>query len=408
MQKKLTEYIFLTTIICIPSYLIKFSLFSIPLNVLELLAIISIISFILNVKYYPFKINLFNIRSIYIGIFFLFLGIISSLFYADNFSLYGLSIIKSWFLIPIIFSYCASLIFRDIGSLTKIFFALYLSSLIVSIIAIIYALLGVTTYDNRLAAFYGSPNQLSMYVVFGLLVFPYLYNLGRTISYKILIIISALPILTTLYLTLSYSLWFSVILSYILILIIKFNITHYKKYILSLIIIFVLFFSFQLKSDKLTNIFDSRSSLSSRTMIWNSASLLIRDNIFFGIGPGNFQNKYLSYQKFFSPYLEWAVPHPHNLYMSFWLQTGLTGFISFLFISINFIIIWIKNKNTIFSVVFLSFIFYVLIHGLFDTTYWKNDLSYIFWLLVMLGSNNSNYKHHYKLDKLPPWLYRPE
>ena len=26
------------------------------------------------------------------------------------------------------------------------------------------------------------------------------------------------------------------------------------------------------------------------------------------------------YQKHFPPYLEWAVPQPHNLYLAFWLQ----------------------------------------------------------------------------------------
>jgi len=28
---------------------------------------------------------------------------------------------------------------------------------------------------------------------------------------------------------------------------------------------------------------------------------------------------------------------------------------------------------------------YILIHGLVDTTYWKNDLSIIFWLVIVLG-----------------------
>jgi O-antigen ligase len=134
-----------------------------------------------------------------------------------------------------------------------------------------------------------------------------------------------------------------------------------------------------------------RSSLASRIIIWKSAEKMLENNPVIGIGPGNFQNKYLEYQKYFPPYLEWAAPQPHNLYLAFWLQSGLLGLIGFLFIVIS----WIKTlvahirhqKNGLSSVsaAILGIMFYILIHGLVDTPYWKNDLSIIFWSTFILG-----------------------
>ncbi|MCK4524872.1 MAG: O-antigen ligase family protein, partial [Candidatus Andersenbacteria bacterium] len=112
------------------------------------------------------------------------------------------------------------------------------------------------------------------------------------------------------------------------------------------------------------------------------AGEIIKDNSLFGIGPGTFQETYLSYaEKFDEQYLEWAVPQPHNIFLAFYLQTGLIGFIGFVLI-----LIWffkrmngaVPHSYNIINVLMI----YILIHGLVDTTYWKNDLSLMFWLLI--------------------------
>jgi len=133
--------------------------------------------------------------------------------------------------------------------------------------------------------------------------------------------------------------------------------------------------------------FTERSSLSSRTMVWKAAEKIISDNWFLGIGPGNFQTKYLEYQKYFPPYLEWAVPHPHNIFLSFWLQSGLAGLIGFL----GLIYLRIKetsenvfNKNAL-ATLSTAILIYILIHGMVDTTYFKNDLAIVFWLFFFMG-----------------------
>jgi len=131
----------------------------------------------------------------------------------------------------------------------------------------------------------------------------------------------------------------------------------------------------------------NRSSLASREIIWKSAGLMIQKNPVFGIGPGNFQNKYLEYQKYFPPYPEWAVPQPHNLFLAFWLEAGIVGFAGFILLLAQF---FRDNKkaienNRLYGTLCLVIMLYFLIHGLVDTTYWRNDLSTMFWVIIAVN-----------------------
>ena len=135
----------------------------------------------------------------------------------------------------------------------------------------------------------------------------------------------------------------------------------------------------------------SYPSLKSRLVIWQSAWEITKDHSLIGIGPGMFQEYYLDYQPRFKPYLEWAVPQPHNVFLAFWLQTGLIGLIGLIWLLIVFFRNCIKylkvsdSKIKILNFILLSVMAYILIHGLIDTTYWKNDLSVMFWLITALS-----------------------
>lgn len=130
-----------------------------------------------------------------------------------------------------------------------------------------------------------------------------------------------------------------------------------------------------------------RSSWQSRLAIWQAAWLIGKDHPIFGIGAGMFQEYYLRYQKYFSvPYLEWAVPQPHNLFLAFWLQAGLLGLFGFVWLLVIFFrqaISLIKKRNQLAMAMGLV-VLYTLLHGLVDTTYFKNDLAVVFWLMAAL------------------------
>lgn len=109
-------------------------------------------------------------------------------------------------------------------------------------------------------------------------------------------------------------------------------------------------------------------------------------NFVFGIGLGDFQAKLAAMSlpdSFRGVGLGYAL-HPHNLFLAFWLNLGLLGLAGFLYL----ITIFFKNcfeSKSLFRAALIAAMFAILIQGFFDTTYFKNDLSAIFWLIFAGG-----------------------
>lgn len=393
---RLTEKLIFATILAAPLYLLKFSVFGIPTNVLEILIILSFISSI------P-KINFFHIRlygrketKIYFfGICLILTGLIISTIINKNY-FQGFGIIKSWFVLPILFGFVIYNFTKEKKNIIKILKLIYFESFVVAAISLIYFLNGNLTYDFRLKAFYLSPNYLAMFLAPSIFIGFYLIKndlkrLHKTKNYISFFskIISLIIILFIIYQTYSYTTWLSIIIASAISFLFLTNAIQKIKILFVSFFIIVFLFAFQIGNSKFTSFIKNnpRSSTASRIMIYKSSFKMLKDNLIFGIGPGNFQNRYLEYQKYFPPYLEWAVPQPHNLYLAFWLQSGIFGLVGFILLIsawLKKIIQYIKQKNSFLAAIILGIIISVLIQGLFDTPYWKNDLAFFFWLIFSL------------------------
>jgi O-antigen ligase len=385
------ENLICLTIVTLPLYLVKVNFWGVPTNILEILMGIAIVwaffrwdKGLWRKNFQPYKVEI-------ILFFLIFLGLVASLLFNDN-QWRGLGIIKSWFILPALFSWvaCCSL---PREKKKNIFIALYLSAFLTALVALGYLLLVKVTFDGRLEAIFDSPNYLAMYLAPGIIIGiimlaqSQISNLKSQICNsklkKIIVYTSLMLIIIALYFTYSYAAWISVLLALVITFLLdnKFS----KKYlIISGAIVLVLIFLLKdtAKFKDLVSL-NQRSSLASRIMIWQSSGKILSDNWLLGIGPGNFQDKYLEYQKYFPPYLEWAVPHPHNLYLAFWLYGGLVGLVSFLVILYFFFKKVETPKlgvSTGVKYIALGVMIYVLLHGLVDTTIFKNDLAVVFWL----------------------------
>ncbi|MDO8444025.1 MAG: hypothetical protein Q7S80_00785, partial [bacterium] len=88
--------------------------------------------------------------------------------------------------------------------------------------------------------------------------------------------------------------------------------------------------------------------------------------------------------------------HPHNVYLAMWLNLGILGLIIFVIMVVNFFRRLWPQRNYYLALCLMAAMSAILIHGLFDTTYFKNDLSAIFWLilafaeLIIIGKNAEN------------------
>lgn len=395
------ENLIYSIVFLLPTYLFKLQFFFFKTNVLEVLIMSALVWW--GVAFYQKeKIKVFYLnykKYILCGI-----VMLSGIFWSTILNGHvwqSLGIVKSWFLLPILFMLMAGDVLAK-EKIKKIFFVYAASSFWVATIALCYLFLGQVTYDNRLQAFFNSPNYLAMYLAPGIIIIfwkmffvkqkrmcvPVEKQKTRIIQMGMISVI-----LLAFFFTRSYAafcavfwggsviLWGNVVLQ---------KIKKPLKIFVFLAITLFLFFVFQSHSEKFKSLIElnPRSSLSSRLMIWTVSAQMVKDNPLSGIGPANFQEKYLAYQKFYPPYLEWAVPHPQSIYLAFWLTGGFFGIGGFL--GLIFFLgqdLW-KNKNqNILSVLVLGIVAYILLHGFFDTTYFKNDLAIFFWLNFLALKN---------------------
>ncbi len=381
LQLKIQSYLILSVLFFLPDYLIKIKFGWASFNILEFLIGALFLVWIFSKEK---KCSLRAVRySLPVAL--ILFGLALSVIANKNYSV-GLGAIKGWFFFPLVFG----IIFHDAlkkdeNLLKKSLLALFFSGVAVSAIGIVYNFLGNLTYDGRLKIFWDSPNQLAMFLAVPFLIGLFFVLREKKISEKRLYILGLALIGLSLYYTFSYGAWLAITVAIIVFFWLKYRNIAQKKYVAIFLVLLLIFLGWASFS-KLKNIqnLGERSSLASRFMIWKSAGLMIESNSFFGIGTGNFQNKYLEYQKYFPPYLEWSAPQPHNIFLAFWLESGLVGLVGFTILLFYF---FQDNKKAImynrdFGILFLGIMIYILVHGLVDTTYWRNDLAVVFWVVI--------------------------
>jgi len=383
MNYKVIRFIIYLIVLLLPLYLIRFKIGWIPFNFLEVMIYLLFVVWLVISKF-KLKARLKDKSWLY-PVFLIFFGLTLSTLTSTDLST-SAGIWKGWFLAPLIFSLVVVSSIGNKDQIRNIFGFLTLSGIVVSLIALFYYFTGDLTYDNRLRAFYLSPNHLAMYLSPILTLSFYLYFSFKKNIYKVLLFFAQFLILITIYLTYSYGAWLALLITLIFVLFLNKNKKKLLFVISFFILILVLFCIFQVNNQKFQGIFNlSYPAFGSRLVIWQSAWEITKDYSLLGIGPGMFQKYYLDYQAIFEPYPEWAVPQPHNLFLAFWLQTGLLGLVGFIWLMVKFFrTSFLKKQDPLFMIL-LAVMIYTLVHGLVDAPVWKNDLAILFWLVISLS-----------------------
>lgn len=317
------------------------------------------------------------------------IGFFLSILFNDV-SPHGYGRLKSWFFFPVLYGVMLSYPLRK-GMLSSkgILCSVFLSGMLFGISTLGSIFSGSAfSYDHRLHGFFSSPNQLAMILGIAILIGGFLgVSFWRERRRDAMLFYSgALFLLTLLLLTQSYMVTFS------LVAVVGIAMFRYSGYfsrkqrgIFSLGLVLFIGTLLFLSPDKWQGIrtMDERSSLASRGMIWSAASRMIVDHPIIGIGPGNFQDQYLAYQRYFPPYLEWSAPHPHNMFLDIWLEGGLLAFTGFTMLILYWLLssaryFWQKKNEGLYrSLPFLLALYFLLI-GLTDVPFLRNDFAYFF------------------------------
>lgn len=383
---------------------LKLIVFGIPLYSVEMPILVALIAYAYGWRRKTFlPLGTVDFRSpLVIGMLLFFSGAVLS-FVANPFSLSGLGMLKTWFVFPLVALWLWLETEPETRDLERIL-AVWLSvTVVVACASLVFFAQGALTYDGRLAAWYGSPNSLAFFLAPGVLFVVYMLSSSFSAqrhSLQALLWLSLAALVLALFLTRSYEVWVSVPAALLLFLLLgKKEPLSWRGSIaaaLLLVGVFSSFVFFESGSEKWRSLalFNERSSLASREMIWQATARIITDHPFFGIGIGRFQETYLAYQRYFPPYLEWAVPQPHNLYLAVWLQTGVIGFFGFILM----VAVWLRKmfgllcseaesgQTKKISGLLMALMGLYLTLGLVDTPFFKTDLAFIFWFILAFGA----------------------
>jgi O-antigen ligase len=335
-------------------------------------------------------------------------GVISIFISPDMKSALGL--FKAFIVDPILVFFMAFSIIRSKEDFDLIIKSLIAGGVLVSIQAIWQKFTGHTALDGRVIGIFGykdqfaSPNYLAMYLVpiitlaltYEAMIFDHFLgveNIKKMWFYDV----SFFVMVFALYLTQSRGALGAVFIGIIVFIIIKnwqwIKSRNFAVFLLSVFFLLSIYFGWQMvKPDwNLSPDAGGRVTASNNIHfeIWKTTvnNILIKDyNWLIGVGLGNYQNYFTSTTKNWVNYPEFISPNaltPHNIFLNIWLNLGLLGIISFVWILVMFFFSLLKPQNqSVLKQVFISVMITILVHGMLDTTYWKNDLSVMFWILV--------------------------
>ena len=125
-----------------------------------------------------------------------------------------------------------------------------------------------------------------------------------------------------------------------------------------------------------------------RIELWSATLQMLRENPIFGAGLSGFADR-------IAPF--WNANHPerfidpHNIVLNFWVETGVLGVIAMAWILVlAFRTAWHGSRSSdtnwrAIEIGVLLAMVAVVVHGLVDVPYFKNDLSLQFWTLLGLA-----------------------
>lgn len=133
-----------------------------------------------------------------------------------------------------------------------------------------------------------------------------------------------------------------------------------------------------------TAIFQDQAGQNRLTLWKYSAEFLTESpkNFIFGAGLRKFFRQVQ--RPHYDPTQMERLAYPHNLFLNFWLETGLLGLLAFLgLLGWTIKTAWkIKKAAPLIGAGLLAALTAFFIHGLVDVPYFKNDLAMIFWIIV--------------------------
>lgn len=362
-------------ILLLPAYYYRFAVAGVPTNPIE---VIILVGFLLALVSFRSQLRL----RFFVPISLILIGVgIGSYIAVDHEKAIG--ILKGWFVVPALFFWSVDNILNA-SDLPLVRRLLLFNLFSVSSYALLQwsGVIGLLPHQDdavsqyvtqgRAVGFYESPNLLAMYLApAAFLSLPLLSEVDWRL--RVGAILALLTALVALFLTGSQGGYLALTVGLAFTVIVRFC-SPAKALLVSLVVIVL----FVVGVASL-----GQANQKERVAIWKKGVELIADRPILGIGPGQFShylNGSITELSNFEHVKTYAI-HPHNTLLNFWLSGGIlaiVGFVALLVAAFKRAINNWGHQTLASSAALLA----ILTHGMFDSTYFKNDLAIIFWLAV--------------------------
>lgn len=371
----------------LPLYIVRFSIFGIPTNVLEVcilgVFVGGVSSAAVRTQWRSILYSLdWNVK-ILVPLFIL-SAVISTL--VSPHIVTSLGVLKGWVLVPILLGWMVfAAVQQDERRIGYVLDALAVSALTVSLIGIFQ----VGAMD-RVRSIYDVPNSLALFLA------PlFVATLWRAVTHRSFALYGVSVVMgIALLLTQSVG---GVVASLgalgVSIYVFRAHVSVRARQGLLVGVLLGLLVGGVVLGGKVQYLLSANSSAAVRLQLWSASVQLLQDSPLLGVGLGVFEPAYQEalHERFAAydagitsqqPLLEFVFRDPHNWILSLWLNTGVLGLVSFIALVYTALIstsTWPKNKQVVFVALLV-----LLLFGLFDTAYWKNDLAALWWVLLGL------------------------
>ena len=363
----------------LPAYLMRFTILGYPTTFLELMLLVFVLSVAITHRHRFNKLAVLGKLHLVIALFVL-AGIISAVVSPEP--IRALGHLKAFIIEPVLFFYATLLLYRNQGELKLSLSLVSASTLIISIFGIIqyfthiYLPLrfwGTGEEPLRIVSVFEYPNALALYLAPLIVFFIGLY-LYKPLVNRSLLLWTVFFSGIALIMTFSRGAWLGVLAGLFVLFLKKYG---SKKAVAAMIAILALVLLIPQTRERVGTIFNDSSSFAHQDLMKVAVSKIL-DQPFLGNGLFGFRTTLVE-----AGFKGEILNYPHNVFLNFWLELGLLGLIAFaLTISIGFRS-YQKQPNHL-KLVAACCLITIIVHGLVDVPYFKNDLSVMFWFIISL------------------------
>jgi O-antigen ligase len=126
-----------------------------------------------------------------------------------------------------------------------------------------------------------------------------------------------------------------------------------------------------------------------RLQLWQSSAAMLADHPLTGVGLDNFLYEYRSTYALPTAWEELNLSHPHNLVLDFWLRLGLPGLAVLVWLLLGFFVKGLRTYSALLDgfdrlliLGLMGGMVNFVAHGLVDNAYFLVDLAYVFSLML--------------------------